>query len=44
MGMKYKADIIEEIRIKFNQIQPFLNERALRIWCGNGGKGSGPWR
>lgn len=39
--MKCGTAIIEEIRIKFNQIQPFLNEHALRIWCATEAKALG---
>jgi hypothetical protein len=39
--MKCKDEIIEDIRNKFNQIQPFLNERAIRIWCATEAKALG---
>jgi len=39
--MKGKDETIEDIRNKFNQIQPFLNERAIRIWCATEAKALG---
>jgi len=39
--MKNKNDIIEDIRNRFNQIQPFLNERAVRMWCATEAKALG---
>lgn len=39
--MSYTTDSIEEIRIKFRQIQPFLSERATRMWCATEAKALG---